>query len=258
VDIVEHLGYQAVKLKNKINQSLCLIAEMFEVCQNPYISMSFGKDSTVMTDLILKYYPKTTVIYCYCGKFDEWPDTPRVRDEFLKRHRNCNFYQVDGPSIIEYYRRLGYVYIQDLESTPKEKKLQREYGASLEKAIIETAKQLGCDGSFIGMRKAESRDRARLVTTRGEIYFASTRKMWTCLPIAQWTAKQVWGYIVQNNLSWNELYDIDQRGRERARNGAMFGTRGDTGLGRMSMMRKMYPALWNEFLQEFPEISERT
>lgn len=258
MDIVEHLGYQSVKLKNRIGQSLRLIAEMFDICQTPYISMSFGKDSLVMTDLILKYYPKTPVIYGYCGKFDEWPDTPRVRDEFLKRHPNCNFYQVEGPSIIEYYRRVGYVYIQDKEITPDERKWQREYGASLEKAILEKAKQLECDGAFIGMRKAESRDRARLVVMRSEIYFADTRQMWTCLPVAQWTAKQVWGYIVQNDIIWNELYDIDPRGREKARNGAMFGTRGDTGLGRMSMMRRMYPALWNEFLQEFPEISERT
>lgn len=255
---IEKTGYLVHNINKKNNQALRFVLEMLDNCKSPYISLSFGKDSIPMADLILTNYPDTPVIYCYCGEFDEWPDTERVKRKFLDIHQNCNFHQVNGPSIIEFYKRLGYVYIQDLETNPEAAKIQREYGASLEKAVVSKARELGCDGAFIGMRKNESINRARLFAMRSEVYFTESRQMWTCCPIAQWSARDVWAYIVQKNLPWNELYDKHPEGREKARNGAMFGTRSDTFTGRLSMMRRMYPEWWNRFLQQFPEIAERT
>jgi len=222
---------------------------------HPYISMSFGKDSTVMTHLILRISPNLPVIYVNCGEFDEWPDTPRVRDEFTRRF-SCNLIEISGPSIIEFYRRVGYAYYQDHEETREARSAQREYGESLTRVILEKARQLGCDGGFVGMRAAESTNRARLFNWRGNLYFTRERQMWTCCPLEKWSARDVWAYIVKYDLPYNELYDLHPAGREIARNGAMMDTRSEV-MDRMTFLKRMYPEWWNRFVAQFPEIARQ-
>jgi 3'-phosphoadenosine 5'-phosphosulfate sulfotransferase (PAPS reductase)/FAD synthetase len=220
---------------------------------HPYISMSFGKDSTVMTHLVLSIIPNIPVIYVNCGEFDEWPDTPRVRDEFLRRFP-CDFHETTGPSIIGAYEAVGHVYTQDCEETSAAKRAQREYGKSLEIAIVAKARELGCDGGFLGMRAEESFNRSRLFGMRSNLYHVDERQMWTCCPLERWTGRDVWAYLVFHDLPYNELYDLHPMGREKARNGAMTGTRLST-MGRMSWLKRMYPDWWNRLMQRFPEIA---
>lgn len=237
----------------RLQCSVVLIDDMMRKCSKPYISLSFGKDSVAMTRLILSLYPETVVIYVNCGEFDEWPDTERVKNAFLKK-LPCEFYEIYGPSIIEYYRQAGYAYVQDEQTGKRANKAQREYGASLAMTIEARAKELECDGVFMGLRRDESWTRGHLFRKRGAMYYAKTRQAWTCCPIERWSAKDVWAYIVKYDLPWNELYDLDPRGREIARNGAMIGTR-SARYGRLSMLKQMYPVWWNRFVDEFPDIA---
>ena len=239
--------------RRKIQASRTIIQTGLDKMNSPYISMSFGKDSLVMTHLLLQMIPDAPVLYVNCGEFDEWPDTPRVRDEFLKRFA-INFYELRGPSIIEYYRQAGYIYHQDAEETKRARSIQRRYGQSLEKVIIKKARQLNCDGGFIGMRSSESSNRARLFNWRGNLYFAKERRLWTCCPMEKWTGRDIWAYIVKNDLPYNVLYDLHPAGREIARNGAMVGTRSPF-RDRMSFLKQIYPDWWNRLVREFPEIA---
>jgi phosphoadenosine phosphosulfate reductase len=217
----------------------------------PYTSMSFGKDSTVMVHLLIKCCGlDIPVFYVDCGKWDEWPDTPRVKQEFLEIV-SCDFTELSGPSIMSAYLQSGF-YIQDEEGFAEGRKAQRDYGKSLESILDTEAKRRGLNGAFIGIRKEESNNRRRLFVMRGELYFAKTRQMWACHPLMNWSSKDIWAYIVKYDLPYNELYDLDPRGRELARNGAMFGSR-SARYGRMAFMRQMYPDLWNEFLTHLPE-----
>lgn len=236
----------------QIDNSLRIIERGLKEMKSPYISMSFGKDSSVMSHLIWSHHPEIPMIYVNCGEFDEWPDTPRVKKEFLAMFPNSIFIELTAPSIWEFYKSVGF-YIQDEETTKETRKAQREYSESLGIAIDSEAQRRGYDGSFIGLRAEESNNRNRLFKMRGNLYFAKTRNEWACHPLEKWTSRDIWAYIVKNDLSYNELYDIAPQGRELARNGAMFGTR-SARYGRLVFLKRAYPELFNRFAEEFPEV----
>lgn len=204
-----------------------------------------------MVHLLLSLEPSLPVMYVNCGEWDEWPDTLRVKREFLARFP-CEFIELSGPSIIEFYREAG-LYIQDEEIDRAARQAQRRYGESLGVALDDEAIRRGFDGAFIGLRKEESNNRARLFAMRGSLYYAETRKLWACHPLVYWSARDVWAYIVKYDLPYNELYDLAPQGREMARNGAMLGTR-SARYGRLTQIKRMYPEWFNRFAAEFPEV----
>jgi 3'-phosphoadenosine 5'-phosphosulfate sulfotransferase (PAPS reductase)/FAD synthetase len=260
VDDFTRSGYLAHAMlpayKRQVRRSLEIITESEAVMHRPYASMSFGKDSTVMVHLLLTVRPDITVMYVDCGKWDEWPDTPRVKHELLAIVDCPNFVELRGPSIMEAYLKSGF-YIQDEEHSRETKKAQRDYGQSLAAILDAEAKRRGFNGVYMGIRKEECDNRKRLFAMRGYLYYARTREAWTCHPLMHWTARDIWAYIVQHNLPYNELYDLDPRGRELARNGAMFGSR-TARYGRLIFIRQIYPELFGEFTTHFPEITRWT
>ena len=237
--------------KYRIKQARRIAKDGFATIDCPYASLSFGKDSIVMVHLLLSINPHLPVMYVNCGEWDEWPDTPRVKREFLKQFP-CNFIELRGPSIVEAYRAAGF-YIQEQEDSKDARKVESLYSKSLAEILTAAARWHGFDGAFIGLRKEESYGRAKLFQARGALYFAETRQAWACHPIIHLTARDVWAYIIKHDLPYNELYDLDPRGREIARNGAMFGTRSKY-LDRMAFLRQMYPDWFNRFAAEFPEV----
>lgn len=251
----EKSGYLAHAMlpvyKNKIQRSAEIIQQALATIQKPYIGMSFGKDSLVMSHMILKIAPSIPLIYVDCGEFDEWPDTPRVKKRFIEM-TGCQLIELTAPSIIEFYRKAGHVYIQDGEQTKEELKIQREYSRSMMTVVLAYVREHGYDGGFIGMRKSESIIRRMLLKKRGELYFGKTNGIWSCCPVSHWTGKDIWAYIYQHDLPYNELYDLSPN-REIARNGAMVGTRG-MWCGRVGGLRQMYPDWYNRLVMEFPEI----
>ena len=243
------LHAQTCEFSRRIENSERIILAAFDEMQSPYISVSWGKDSTVMAHLMLGY--KLPMMYVNCGEWDEWPDTPRVKREFCKRF-NVDIIELQAQSIVQAYLEAG-MYIQDEENTPDARHAQHDYSKSLGEALDKEALAHGFDGSFIGIRKEESDNRQRLFAMRGALYFAKTRGLWACHPLMHWTGRDVWAYTVKHDLPYNELYDLDPRGRELARNGAMFGTR-SARYGRLVFLKKMYPDWFNRFAEKFPEV----
>ena len=238
--------------RHRLEATYPIIQSGFEAMHAPYASLSFGKDSLVMIHLLLSIRPDLPVMYVNCGEWDEWPDTPRVKRAFVTL-TDCHLTELSGPSIVSAYVQAGEVYRQDEEQSRSARRAQHDYSASLGELLDAEAKSRGFDGAFIGLRKEESNNRARLFAMRGPLYFATTRQQWACNPLAWWTARDVWAYIVTNNLPYNDLYDLDPQGREQARNGAMFGTR-SARYGRLVFLQKMYPDWFNRFAAEFPEV----
>ena len=245
------LHSQLREFEYKVGQAIDIARRGFAAMKRPCASLSFGKDSVVMVHLLLSLDSDLPIMYVNCGDFDEFPDTGRVKQEFTTL-TGCNLIELSGPSIVEYYRRAG-LYVQDEEDTPEARRAQREYGDSLADILDGEAHRRGFDGAFIGVRREESDNRKRLFAMRGSLYFAKTRQLWACYPLAFWTARDVWAYIVKHGLPYNELYDLAPEGRELARNGAMFGTR-SARYGRLRFLQRMYPDWFNRFAGEFPEV----
>ena len=239
-------------LPKRVEEARRIIKQGFERMKNPMISMSFGKDSVVMTHLILNVNPATPVVYERCKDFNEWTDTQRVKDEFLTRFP-CEYHEIEGPSLIDTFREAGF-YIQDEAESDRAGQAQKRYSRLKKETLNQFARGNGHDGSFIGMRLDESVKRKALFLKQGPLYFAKARGLWACNPLAYWKAADTWAYIVTNNLPYDELYDKNPIGRENARNGAMCGTRGATFFGRMTQLKQMYPSIFNEFAAEFPEV----
>jgi 3'-phosphoadenosine 5'-phosphosulfate sulfotransferase (PAPS reductase)/FAD synthetase len=249
----EYKMYAKLKChQHQIDQSMRLIDKALDKISSPYISMSFGKDSTVMAHIILSIYPHIPMLYVDCGEFDEWPDTSRVKTEFMMLFPDSTLVELKSISIWHVYQSVGF-YIQDEEVSRETRNAQRAYSVSLGKTLDEEARKRGLNGSFIGMRADESNNRDRLFKMRGDLYFAKTRSMWASNPIAHLSSKDVWAYIAKNNLPYNSLYDMAPEGREMARNGAMFGTR-SARYGRLALLKKAYPDLFNRFAAEFPDV----
>lgn len=250
--LVYELHSQTREFLHRIQSGLKIISDGLNAMQRPYASVSFGKDSVVMAHLLLSVAPALPMLYVNCGEWDEWPDTPRVKMEFVSRFP-CRLIELNGPSITSAYFQAGEMYMQDEECTQSAHKAQHDYSSSLGKILDEEAKARNFDGAFMGLRKEESNNRARLFAMHGPLYYSSTRDLWACHPLAWWTGRDVWTYIVKHDLPYNELYDLDQRGREKARNGAMFGTR-SARYGRLVFLKQMYPGWFNRFATEFPEV----
>lgn len=238
--------------RRQMARSLDVMRRGLDAMGKPYISMSFGKDSLVMAHLIWTHHPEIPMLYVNCGEYDEWPDTARVRREFLALFPGCDFTELSGPSVWSFYQRVGF-YVQDEETTPQARQAQREYSDSLGKVLGGEARRRGFDGAFIGLRRDESYNRERLFRMRGNLYYAETRGEWACCPLERWTGRDVWAYIVAHDLPYNELYDLAPEGRELARNGAMFGSR-SARYGRLVFIKRMYPDLFNRFAGAYPEV----
>ena len=250
--LVYELHSQTHEFLHRVQSGLKIISDGLNAMQRPYASVSFGKDSLVMAHLLLSVAPALPMLYVNCGEWDEWPDTLRVKTEFISRFP-CQLIELVGHSIVSAYIQAERIYIQDEEITSTARKAQHDYSSSLGKILDEEAKSRGFDGAFMGLRKEESNNRARLFAMRGPLYHSSTRDLWACHPLAWWTGRDVWAYIIKYNLPYNELYDLDPRGREKARNGAMFGTR-SARHGRLVFLQRMYPEWFNRFAAEFPEV----
>lgn len=115
---------------------------------------------------------------------------------------------------------------------------------------------LGCDGVFLGLRAEESVGRTANVKRRGMIYRSIETGMLHCIPLAYWSARDVWAYIVSRDLPYNAVYDKPwPGGREAIRVGTWAGSDPETvRLGRWNFVRQHYPQLWQEMRRRFPAI----
>ena len=244
-------GYRM--LPRRIEEAKTRILAGLKAMKNPTISMSFGKDSTVLSHL-LRQTRTLPLIYVDCGEGDEWPDTARVKTEFLQRCP-APLIVLQGPSILQAFEEGGY-FLEESPNTTKKQNAEKRYNQSLGKIIDNYLHQNGYDGSFMGLRREESHNRNRLFAMRSSLYFAKTRGLWACCPLETWTGKDVWAYIVKYELPYNELYDKAVRGgRERARNGAMSGNVGYR-YGRLAELKLTNPRWFNQLCKKYPEIRQ--
>lgn len=79
--------FQALPLKDKIDRSVIWIAKAFEVSKHAQsIAFSGGKDSTVLADMILRYFPDEKP-YCIFGNTGvEYPDSLHFAREYGREH----------------------------------------------------------------------------------------------------------------------------------------------------------------------------
>lgn len=219
--------------------------------ERPYLSMSWGKDSVVTFVLANQVFDDLRVVWANGGKWDEWPDTERVKNLMCERF-DIQLIEVQSESVIERYRRVGYFYTSPPQ-TAAERQSHKQYNDSFRQAIASVTED--CDGNICGLRAGESSGRYALFQYRGPIYRRNYEDKLVCCPVWNWTAEDIWTFHAEYDLPYNELYDCPLIERGRLRNGGLFG---GTGLnyGAYRIVKMLYPDLFNEFALEFPEIRQ--
>lgn len=199
-----------------------------------YVSFSGGKDSSALLRLILGDLPDIAVMHIKSGY--ALPDT----DAYINLIRNTwkiNLIEIDVPvDYRELCREFGLPHLRS-------KSIQKKVVTLLKKdTASKWAETQGFTGLFWGLRAEESTGRKALckccpngiVDRHGVLRVA---------PLAAWTAKDVWAYIVSEGMEYNHLYDKENCGytRETLRNTGWLSTDGET-KGQLEWLRRNYPA----------------
>ena len=118
----------------------------------------------------------------------------------------------------------------------------------------------GVKGKMLGLAAHESHGRRMNVLVRGDHYQAKNDAIPKLLPLANWSPKDVWAYMLTNDLPRLRIYDVS-KDPERARSEITFAAAGANVAG--AIMRHgawkewatAYPDLWRKWITKWPEMS---
>lgn len=200
------------------------VARVFDEFGRIIVSVSGGKDSTVLFDLVMAeaqsrdrnvtaFFLDQEVEYASTIEIiREMMSAPRVQPLWVQvpiwltnatSHREDMLYAWDPDA--EWMRPKDSIATHAIEDDYA----QRFYG------FFEWLEQQDDEPTayLVGLRSKESMNRFRAVTSnagyRGWPWSTKTTNpvSWRCYPIYDWTFGDVWKYIADNELSYNRLYD---------------------------------------------------
>jgi 3'-phosphoadenosine 5'-phosphosulfate sulfotransferase (PAPS reductase)/FAD synthetase len=171
----------------RVRGAQAIIARTLREARWPYIAYSGGKDSTVLTALVLKQAPSVLVLHWDYGRaFIPAP----VYEEIL---RNLH--------------ALGAKHVR-VETSPAYARLGRDARNVLGRdclgpgGLVTRLREEGYDRVFVALREEESLKRRRRM--RAERSHGAIPECW---PLRAWTWLDVWAYIVAHRLPYLSLYD---------------------------------------------------
>lgn len=222
-------------------RSRVVIREFLSRCKKPWLSWSGGKDSTLMLWLTLKEKPDIDVIY-----FDADSCLPDGWEymQNLVREWNINFRAVKTTPLLDVITKYGI----DHPSI--------DY-YTMKATVYEPVRQLvgeGYDGSLVGIRTQESKDRRWAGKRSGELFFNKGFKMFECWPMLWWKKEDVWLWIDAYEIPYHPAYDktlFDPREEIRVSYWA-----GETNrqFGRFKWLEYYYPELFQQLSEQCPEV----
>ena len=120
--------------------------------------------------------------------------------------------------------------------------------------VFEHQRIRGWAGTFIGMRREESRVRSITLRRKGHLYRVQRRSGWTCCPLLDWTGRDVWARIAGQGLPYLARYD-DAPDRVLERSEEIWMAVDCWRKGMAVSIRRRDPALWNALLGRYPQLS---
>jgi 3'-phosphoadenosine 5'-phosphosulfate sulfotransferase (PAPS reductase)/FAD synthetase len=117
------------------------------------------------------------------------------------------------------------------------------------------------DGCALGLRAGESRARMMNRGVRGALYYCESSGMLHCLPLSDWTHRDVFAYIAVHELPLHPIYSaplagLPHRGRIRLHDmdttGEWWGVCGS--LGAIWWIKKNFPEVYQQMTRDNPEV----
>jgi phosphoadenosine phosphosulfate reductase len=155
------------------------------------MTSNFGAEGVVVIDKLARIAPQTPVIYLETGfQFDE---TDRLKERIRERYRINIVEQRAELSVVEQNRLYG------------EKLYQRDPDMCCRIRKVEPLKRAlaGYDGWIAALRRDQSPTRANI----GVVEWNARHGLVKIHPLAAWTRRDVWDYIIRHKLPYHPLYD---------------------------------------------------
>ena len=180
------------------------------------VACSFGKDSIIVLYMALKYKPDIKVIFNNTGI--EFPETIKYKEEITKKW-NLNLIETKPYKNMTFWKCVDKYGLPNTRSNKHKIHSPKCCYYLKEKPAILKYKELGIRAVLTGLTKAESRNRALLITRMdngfdekegigfcGQRYFAKSWGIWKIHPLAYWKEEEVFKYIKDNNIPLNPVY----------------------------------------------------
>ena len=158
------------------------------------IASSFSVEDTIIIDMATKIEPTIKVFYINTGF--QFKETDEIKEALKKRYQ-LNLVEYSSPlSIEEQNRKYG----------PELNQKDPNLCCSIRK--VETIKKAlkELDAWITGLRIEQATTRRNIETVELECT-DDGRPLLKINPLAYWNKKQVWQYIINNQLPYNPLYD---------------------------------------------------
>lgn len=239
------LQYRNITVK-RVERSLRLIEKTLAECKNPYVAVSWGKDSCAMLHLVLTVKPDIPVVWIDRG---EGGDIPDIWDtiNWWRDNYNIRLIHKETPySIFGLYEKFGF------ENVKKQGLITKQLKATFREIDDEYC----FDCSFWGIRAEEAPGRAKMINARGAVIERKNGRK-SCAPLARWTAMDVWAYIYEHGLETMKYYDIVSA-KPLERNDVRYSNwSGYISLeyGRLVKLKRYYPDLFNTLKKYFPQFA---
>lgn len=239
--------------RRKVADAIAMIAG----APGAVVSTSWGKDSVALLHLAAVARPTIAVINArYPNPAERFDDMDRVRDLALAMPdmASVRYAEVDTPGEWEMYERSGGGFAEAV--TPKQREAARWWKQNFTRAMDAAMRAAGGDAVALGLRAEESHARRMNVAMHGRDY---TRRdgLRVLLPLANWSGRDVWAYLVSRGLPWLRIYDEATCPREVARSGFVFATGGGGAIRRHGVWddwRRVYRPEFQAWLVRFPEL----
>ena len=239
---VAELHAQTPLYRNRLTKARAVIREAFE--KNPawYVATSGGKDSSVVLSLVREQYPDVAAVtslheWCLPETADYLAQIPCLdltasgSDHGTGWAPNWEGPQDLPPGVTWLGAKIG----------EKDRTL-KNYGRS------ET-------GVFLGLRADESAGRRVHLRTLGPLFFSQKNRVWQSSPLAWWSVREVWAYLLTNKITYNRAYDVmDALGipLEHQRIGPL-AVEKVLGYGPLAILKRGWPLLFNTYAAKHPE-----
>jgi phosphoadenosine phosphosulfate reductase len=189
MDDAERLIFQAwskrPQFRAKVDQAISVIEQALAIAP-AYVACSWGKDSTVLLHLAQQVQPNIPAI-SFDNSDRRFFDYDRVVKEYTAQHPvNLTTIRYKGDHVPDKVKMFA---------------LWNDYPVAL-----------------VGVRKEESRYRGMAIANYGLLHQFQTGTQagtWRCYPIGYWGWKDVWAYIVSNDLPYLDAYNHQSFDRGR-------------------------------------------
>jgi 3'-phosphoadenosine 5'-phosphosulfate sulfotransferase (PAPS reductase)/FAD synthetase len=236
------LHWRLPPMRARVNSAQRLVRALLRRTERPYVAYSGGKDSQCLVDIVLRIRPEVQVVF----HDEDWlpPGTLEVV-EATEKHYGIHILRVrERRSADEFFAEFG---TWPTCSNPRPVDFEADTWG-------EIVGHYGFDGVAMGLRAEES-------TGRRFALRKPLRKtqdgLWHCSPLHDWSAPEVFAYLVGNELPIHPAYaQMINAGMpiERARIGPLTAVRVYQ-YGLLETTRHLWPELWNAFVTDNPVVA---